>query len=262
MQSLKKFTYSLFLLFAIGFSVFGQETQDSDATTEEIDSKNTISKTIIPEDIIQKEYSVEEKYLNEGALEDFRNQEDFIYDKERPPTNNSWWDRFWYKVRRFLSDLFSVETDFSWWALLKYSFFALVIAFIIRKLFGADLRTLFYNKAEINSIEYETISENIHELDYTKDIQEAIQQGNYRKAVRLYYLKSLKVLADKEIIKWKLDKTNGDYRREVSQSDYAHSFGEITRLFDYVWYGEFPVDKPLFDETEQKFQRFIQTIGK
>ena len=253
MQLSKKFIYSALLFFAISLSLLGQEAQDSIETTIEV------SKTVVPENIIQKEYSVEDKYLDERALEDFRSQDAFIYDKERPPKTNGWWDRFWYKVRQFRIDFLPVG---SWWAVLKYGFFALVIIYIVRKLFGADLRTLFYNKAEINSIEYETISENIHELDYNKDIQAAIQQGNYRKAVRLYYLKSLKVLADKEIIQWKMDKTNGDYRREIGQSDYAGSFGEITRLFDYVWYGEFPVDKPLFDQTEQKFQRFIQTVGK
>ena len=212
-------------------------------------------------EMIQEQYDIEEKYMEEAVLEDFRNQKAFIYDKERPPKKNGWWQMFLYKIRRFFGKIFQVESSWSWWALIKYGFFTFVILYIIRKLFGADLKNLFYNKAEVSSIEYETITENIHALDYGKDIQAAIQQGNYRKAVRLYYLKTLKVLADKEIIQWKKDKTNGDYRREVSQSNHALSFGEVTRLFDYIWYGEFPVDKPLFEQTEQKFQQFIKTIG-
>ena len=233
----------LILLFAsISLSVFGQET-------------------IEPSEIVQDQYEVTQEYLDENALDNFRNDDDFIYEKAPPPKEKNWLSELIYELAKALGKIFRVESQFSLWAVLKYGFFGFIILFIIRKLFGTDLKTLFYKNSEVATLEYETITENIHELNYNTEIQEAIQKGNYRKAVRLYYLKSLKALADKEIIKWQIDKTNGDYRREVSQSNYARSFGEITKLFDYIWYGEFPIDKSLFDNTEEKFQKFIKTIG-
>lgn len=210
--------------------------------------------------IIDYEYDTPIGNLDQAALEEYRSQSDFYYDRTIPPQNLNWLEKWWFKLKRWIGDLFQFESISTAWSIFYYSFLIALLLIIVKTLFNLDFRSMFYKKAEVNKLEYETVIEDINELDYNSAIQEAIEQKNYRKAIRLYYLKSLKFLADKEIIQWQKDKTNSDYTLEVADSNYAADFNEITRLFDFVWYGEFPIDQTLFNQTEDKFQRFINSI--
>ena len=210
--------------------------------------------------IIDHEYQTPIGYLDPSALEDYRNQDEFYYDRTIPPQSSNWLERLIFTIQRWLSKLFQFESVSVTWNIFYYCFLIAVFLIIVKVLFNMDFRAMFYKKTEVNKLQYETVIEDINELDYNAAIQEAIQQKNYRKAIRLYYLKSLKFLSDKDIIQWQKDKTNSDYRMEVAQSVYATDFNEITRLFDFVWYGEFPIDKTLFERTEDKFQQFINSI--
>lgn len=210
--------------------------------------------------IIDHQYDTPIGNLDQAALEEYRNQSDFYYDRTIPPQNLSWLEKLFFNLKRWIGNLFQFESVSTTWNIFYYCFLIGILLIIIKTLFNLDFRSMFYKKAEVNKLEYETVIEDINELDYNTAIQEAIDQKNYRKAIRLYYLKSLKFLADKEIIQWQKDKTNKDYALEVADSNYATEFNEITRLFDFVWYGEFPIDQTLFNQTEDKFQRFINSL--
>ncbi len=182
-------------------------------------------------------------------------------DRFKPIDTDSFWNMILGALSKFFSKLFENTVVANTWHFLIYGLAFLVLIFAISKLFGMNFTNLFYNKREINrAVEYETIEENIHEIDFNTLIEQAISQGSYRKAVRLYYLKTLKKLSDKEIIDWQKNKTNTDYRYEIQQSNHASAFSEITTIFDYIWYGEFPVDQDLFTQTENKFKQFINSI--
>ena len=42
----------------------------------------------------------------------------------------------------------------------------------------------------------------------------------------------------KKWIKWKKDKTNRDYIRELSTTDWHSNFRSVTIMFEKVWYGK------------------------
>ena len=69
----------------------------------------------------------------------------------------------------------------------------------------------------------------------------------------LPFLKLLKELTDKNLISWKIDKTNSDYSIELSNSKYSKQFKELAFLYEYIWYGDFPVDDTNFKSTISKF---------
>ena len=83
----------------------------------------------------------------------------------------------------------------------------------------------------------------IHNIDYEQQIREAISNKDFRLAVRLWFLRTLKSFSDKELVQWKIDKTNSDYYYELSGSKYQKDFGDVSKSYDYIWYGEFPVDE-------------------
>ncbi len=77
----------------------------------------------------------------------------------------------------------------------------------------------------------------LHETDLDRFLREALAQGNYPLAVRLYYLQIIKNLSEKNAIKWSREKTNRDYQRELRGHRLAEPFREATRMYERVWYG-------------------------
>ena len=51
--------------------------------------------------------------------------------------------------------------------------------------------------------------ENLKEADIDSFLDDALRNQDYRLTVRLMYLNIIKSLANKELINWKIDKTNG-----------------------------------------------------
>lgn len=115
-------------------------------------------------------------------------------------------------------------------------------------------------KTDGPAITLENIEENIHETDLERFIREAKEKGDFALAMRLYYLAVIKELSLRKIIKWKRDKTNGEYLRELRSSDYFANFREITNIFERVWYGGGTIDRGGFAVIEPKFRDFVNIL--
>ena len=81
--------------------------------------------------------------------------------------------------------------------------------------------------------EYETEEDTIYGIDFEQRIDEAMMQQNYREAVRLNYLHTLKMLSDAGRIEWQLYKTPSQYTREYP----TDVFRQLTNLFLLIRYG-------------------------
>lgn len=113
-------------------------------------------------------------------------------------------------------------------------------------------------KRNTETIDIRKIEENIHEADMNDYIRQAKENGEYNLAIRLYYLAVLKELSLKKYIKWKVDKTNGEYLREMRPQSNFEEFRTLTRIFEQSWYGNRPLDAGSFAELEPRFNRFVQ----
>ncbi len=114
---------------------------------------------------------------------------------------------------------------------------------------------------QAGAIRLEDIEENIHESDLDAYIQQALQQGDYTLAIRLYYLAILKELSLSKAIRWKKDKTNRQYLQEMQQSPLSEPFREVTRIFERAWYGSRPVGAGEYQQMAPKF-RFLAERAK
>ena len=93
-------------------------------------------------------------------------------------------------------------------------------------------------------------------------LRQALEKEDYGLAVRLYYLAILKELSLKKAIKWKKDKTNRDYQRELRQTKFAEAFSEVTYIFERAWYGRSQLRESDYKQIEPKFQRFIYALKR
>ena len=101
----------------------------------------------------------------------------------------------------------------------------------------------------------------IKNKDLFKLIKQAIELKNYRLAVRYYYLNILKQLEGKQLIVYEQQKTNEDYINEISKENIKKSFEKLTRLYDFVWYGNFDINELEFGRVEADFENVNNLIN-
>lgn len=146
-------------------------------------------------------------------------------------------------------------------AVSKYFFIGLGVALVLYIVIKAvGVQNIFSKKSKETILPYDVLTENIHEIDYDKELQRLVSEGKYRLAVRLLYLRALKKLNDAEIIEWQPDKTNYNYLMEISKPEIKSDFSRLTLQFDYIWYGDFPIDEQKFDPINQSFNQFNKQI--
>lgn len=194
---------------------------------------------------------ISKRIFSQPALEKYKQQEEFQYDDSY--VGISAWDRFW----NWFWSLFDFSNDSVVGKGLQYLLISLGVAavvFIIMKLAGVD--KVIRGKSASAALPYSEYTENIHEINMDDELEKAINVRNYRLAVRLLYLKSLKQLNDAELIHWEINKTNSDYSNELQDFDQRLAFNLLTRQFEYIWYGEFNIDADVFGRISNLFKDF------
>ncbi len=114
----------------------------------------------------------------------------------------------------------------------------------------------------VSNVDLEKIEDNLEEAELENPIKQAIAAGNYSMAIRLYYLTILKELSLQKKIKWKKDKTNGEYLRELAGSPFFKNIQQITLVFEKIWYGKAELNKEDFLLLQPKFKSALKDVNK
>ena len=179
----------------------------------------------------------------------------YRYGNDLPPTASPW-DRFLAWFWSTVEELFRSK---AYRNAGQYLLMATIAGGVVWLLYKAEfLGNLFPNRAKQAPLGYNTLDDNIHEINFTDRINQAVEARHYRLAVRLLYLQSLKSLADAGLIRWQADKTNRQYALELMGNPKRLPFEQLTTQFEYVWYGDFPVDEARFGLIRQQFNQFNQ----
>ncbi|KAA8481562.1 DUF4129 domain-containing protein [Arcticibacter tournemirensis] len=250
----------LFILFLL-FAMIVPGIQAGTVLTVKKDSAGAVVKKA-PQTLRRDEMHLHVREFSKEALNAYRRDKDFNYDEKGGDTSVSWWERFWgwvweqfRKIR-----LSAVPGSATFWKGFFIVAFSAVIIFIIVKLTGMDITLLFKGRPKVVEVPYRESLENIHEISFDEEIENAIGNHDFRLATRLLYLKTLKRLSDSGRIKWELDKTNSAYINELKHPVQKKRFGMLTREFEYVWYGGFPVDLPVFERIRNTFLDFNREV--
>lgn len=209
--------------------------------------------------------TVNVRHFNNAAIDKYRNDPGFNYD-EKAKAGLSWWKKLWLWFWELLDKLFSGKQSSSSapsFSFLPYIIMAVAIGllvFVIVKMAGLNIANIFNRDPKNIAIPYSESLENIHQITFDEEIEKALNQRNYRLAIRLLYLSTLKQLNDANFIQWQVDKTNSAYVNELTDAERRQSFSVLTRQFEYVWYGDFPVDGPSFQNINTLFHDFKKAL--
>lgn len=106
---------------------------------------------------------------------------------------------------------------------------------------------LFMRSKKTAPLPYDIEEENIHGIDFNKEISTALACGDHRLAIRLLYLQTLRFLSDNQLIDWQIHKTPTEYLYEIRNREMKPSFRELTNHFLQVRYGNYQATPELFD---------------
>jgi len=237
----------LFFLLAIPFLVFSQEQK---------------KELLLDEDPI---YSQE---ITEEDLKPYQEDEDFNY--QTIDAEESAFQRFiqWLRnaLNSFLESMFGVEAATGIilfiFRVLPYILLGFLIFILLRfflKVNSNRIVTKSQAKGDVMISEEEQIIKN---EDILALINSAISSGNFRLAIRYYYLLALKYLTVSNHIVWKPQKTNDDYLKELEDGDLQSDFEKITKIYDYIWYGELNVTAARFEMLKSNFEHLNSKLNQ
>lgn len=176
----------------------------------------------------------------------WRAQQDFDYTRELADGGTSFADWLKSLLSEWLNDMFGTawENDYAQWALAAVG--VVVVGFIVWYAWRYH-RGLFRGQ-ESGQQASEATEDTIYGIDFDVAINEAAGRADYREAVRLVYLRTLKVLSDRGQIDWQPWKTPSQYVGELTAPGDVASFRSLTSHFLRVRYGNFPATRALYDE--------------
>ena len=108
--------------------------------------------------------------------------------------------------------------------------------------------------------ESENEQEDIFHLSYNKLIQKAEKEQEYRTAIRLMFLQTLKLLSDTNTIHYQPDYTNLHYLQQLNQSKYYNDFSKVSRSYEYAWYGKFDISQERYAAIKNDFIKLQNRI--
>ncbi len=137
----------------------------------------------------------------------------------------------------------------------------LVLYLLVRFFIGEDLSSVF-TKDATGLTDVNLSEEHIGDVDLEALLETALEQKDFRLAIRYQYLRALKLLSQKSIIDWHYEKTNLDYQNEISTPAIKSIFKELSYLYDYIWYGEQFIDEMKYEAAEVRFAALKDLILK
>lgn len=225
--------------------------------------------SILPENTKDAEFITDDaffevpitRYPDSNKIEKFRSDSRFKYKQpEIEKASPNWLDKF-------LSNLFEGIGRFFEWlfgsgilTFIVVVFIVFVVLVIVMRIAKIDIRQVFARQKKEELSETDLLNGEKEIVGFDKLIRDAISMRDYRLAIRYMYLRNLKLLSDRNYIDWAENKTNYSYQSEIQNKDIRDRFLATTILFDYIWYGEFPIEESDFAIAESKMNTFNKMI--
>ena len=204
------------------------------------------------------QHPIDTLYMDSEMLDDLASKDEFNYSRELVHKES---ESIMDYLERWLRQLFYNDTEYQFlkeygeWIVGIVLFVVLAVAVFI---YLKNHPELFDKKLKDGNLDYQVGVDSIYGVDFDTMLDLARKRGDCNEVVRLVYLQTLRMLNDKEIIKWKLYKTPTQYTREYGNRD----FRDFTNMFLRVRYGGHvakPEDVELMDSLKG---RIVAAIGR
>ena len=224
-----------------------------------------------PTEAVAKEIRYDQQALPQTKLDESQIRE-YQADKDFNYKQNIEEDNLWTRFKKWLYDIYysfmrwliGDQAASGFWGglvqALPYILLALFIGALVWLFLRIDSNRLVFESARAPQAFMGDDEDVIQNQDIQLLIDEALASGNYRLAVRYYYLLALQKLSAKDYINWQVQKTNHEYIFEIEDSYRRSYFRRVTDIYDYIWYGNFEVDETAFAKAQSAFNNLNNTL--
>lgn len=237
-------------------------TVDSIAMTEAVNSKEALWDPHLFDSI--PKYSQGRAYKMDPYPEIIKRYEhdDFVY-SENIKDKVGVLQRILQRISQWLGDImpdnpYKFNEEFGY----VFAFLALIaLAFVLYKVLYNKNQYFIKHEQEkdpLDSLAY--VERNLMNSDLSPYIKGAVEGRNYALGIRYLQLLNIQKLAQAGHIKWKHSKTNADFANEIQDNALRAGFEECTRIFDYIWFGQFELNESDFSQYEQLFNQYQHQI--
>lgn len=143
-----------------------------------------------------------------------------------------------------------------------WSAFGLLAVFVIYKLILANSSALFTRSKKKTATADNTADEQVEEGNWEALLQKAIAANDLKQTVRYSYMWLLQLLQEGELIRYRDDKTNFDYYRELEHTAYKQSFKQLSRQYEYVIYGNYTPTPVVYNQYIDLFNQVKRQLGR
>ena len=178
-------------------------------------------------------------------ISDYQHNSRFDYLSQLELPDYSWFDLVAMWFNRLINSIFSGRFEERITTPFMIIIFLLIVSTVIFFLFKKRPE-LFMRAKKAASPPYSIEEENIHSINFEQEIASALQSGDYRLAIRLLYLQTLRFFSDNQLIDWQIHKTPMEYLYELKVKDMRQPFRVFTNHFLHVRYGNYPASSELF----------------
>jgi len=177
------------------------------------------------------------------------------FDYYRSKTDEIDWLQKWKEdVYRWLRKQFNMKINDKQLDRMMFFVLILVALAVVVFLYFRKPSLFYFNRKQ--KWKYSLEDENIEGHDFDYLIRQALEKGEYAEAIRLNYLKVLKVLNERELISFNPYKTVNEYVYELKRIDLKSDFKNLSRQFVYYRYGK----RKASMETFERFRELSHTI--
>lgn len=216
---------------------------------------------------IDKNQEIQPVELDGEQFEKYKKDKSFDYVEKENPEN--WWQSFksWLSGlwRSFWEGLVGDLKPGSWFfdfiQVVKYVLIAGLIGFAIWLFNRLNPGRALMKPTDSPEVLLSDEEKIIRSEDIPSLIEKAQADQNYRLAVRYSYLFILKVLKDKNLIDYQYQKTNQEYQFELKPEEVALQFDVITRLYEFIWYGDFKPTQLQYKQAKKEFDNIEQQLN-
>lgn len=225
--------------------------EDSLISIVEVPADNTDTTRF---DLIDSQETIRSRAVSRYTLDSLQKDGDYWYAniapprkkaEDPPPAKKTIFREKWFR------DLL--------WFLILGSFVGVVIWYLVSSnilLFRKKSRSIATDEAE------EINTDDIFSIQFEPEIAKAENAGNFRIAIRLWYLYQLKTLSEAGLIDYLPGHTNHDYVVQLQKTAYGRDFSRLTRNFEYSWYGQFNVSQEAYQFLRNDFLTFKKALRR
>ena len=179
---------------------------------------------------------------NAARISEWQQMDDYDYNRQTVESQTDLLRWLFNELVDLLNELMgqAMDLELTQWLFVVGALVLLVVAGVL----CYRLRPAFFGFRREQGLDYQLEEDNIYGVDFDAELSKALARSDYREAVRLKYLQTLKLLTECELIDWQLHKTPTQYTAEFD----SEPFRQMTNHFLRVRYGYFDATAQMYGE--------------